>query len=133
MSTDDPAVEQHVDEAIRASHAQSLDHLSPRVRAQLAPRRRAALAGAARATSRPWRFALPIAAACAVGAIVIGLQYDEPAPAPMVATTATRPAPVAPPDPAIAASEENAEYATLEESPDLYLWMASDGAVLAME
>lgn len=120
------------DEAIRAVHAQSLGHLSPRVRAQLAQRRRAALAGETRATSRPWRFAIPIAAAFAVGAIVIGLERDEPAPAPIVAQTTQR-APVAQPEPAIATAEENAEYATLEESPDLYVWMASDGAVLAME
>lgn len=134
MSTHDPALDKQFDEAIRASHAQSLEHLSPRVRAQLAQRRRAALAGQARATPRSWRFAIPIAAAFAVGAIVIGLDRDEPAPAPMVAsTTQPAPAPVVQPEPAIAAAEENTEYATLEESPDLYVWMASDGAALAME
>lgn len=130
MSTDD-----RFDEAIRAAHAQSLDHVSPRVRAQLAQRRRAALSGQARAN--PWRFALPLAAACAVGAVAVGLQDvlvggREPAQAPIVATATPKPAPP-PSDIVLAQSDDNAEYATLEESPDLYVWMASDGAVLAME
>ena len=64
-----------LDDAIRAAHAQSLEHLSPRVRAQLQQRRRAALAGQApQATRSPWRFAFPLAAACAVGALALGLQ-----------------------------------------------------------
>ena len=124
MSTHD-----RFEEAVRAAHAQSLDHVSPRVRAQLAQRRRAALSGQARAN--PWRFALPLAAACAVGAVAIGLQFREPAQAPIVATA--KPATPLPSDIVLAQSDDNAEYATLEESPDLYVWMASDGAVLAME
>ena len=118
------------DEAIRAAHVQSLDHVSPRVRAQLAQRRRAALSGQARAN--PWRFALPLAAACAVGAVAIGLQFREPAPAPIVATATPKPTPM-PSDIVLAQSDDNAEYATLEESPEMYAWLASDGAALAME
>jgi len=125
MSTQD-----RFDEAIRAVHAQSLDHVSPRVRAQLALRRRAVLAGEARAN--PWRFAIPLAAACAVGAVAIGLQFREPVQAPIVATATPKTTPT-PSDIVLAQSDDNAEYATLEESPDLYVWMASDGAVLAME
>lgn len=125
MNTDD-----RFDEAIRAAYAQSLDHVSPRVRTQLAQRRRAALSGQARAN--PWRFAVPLAAACAVGAVAIGLQFREPAPAPIVATATPKPTST-PSDIVLAQSDDNAEYATLEESPDLYVWMASDGAVLAME
>ena len=71
MSIDDPAVDQRVDEAIRAQHARSLEHLSPRVRAQLQQRRRAALAGQAREASRGWRFALPLAAAATSGPLFL--------------------------------------------------------------
>jgi anti-sigma-K factor RskA len=137
MSTEDPAVDQRVDEAIRAQHARSLEHLSPRVRAQLQQRRRAALAGQAREASRGWRFALPLAAAAAVGAIVVGVQLRNPdsTTAPQVAVTMPAPsvsarlAHVAAP----ANVDENTDYASLDESPDLYVWLASDGATLAME
>ncbi|HKN78388.1 MAG TPA: hypothetical protein VJW16_04405 [Lysobacter sp.] len=137
MSTEDPAVDQRVDEAIRAQHARSLEHLSPRVRAQLQQRRRAALAGQAREASRGWRFALPLAAAAAVGAIVVGVQLRNPdsTTAPQVAVTMPAPsvsarlAHVAAP----AIVDENTDYASLDESPDLYVWLASDGATLAME
>jgi anti-sigma-K factor RskA len=132
MSTQD-----RFDEAIRAQHAHSLEHLSPRVRAQLQQRRRAALAGQAREASRVWRFALPLAAAAAVGAIVVGVQLRNPesATAPQVAVTMPAPsvsarlAHVAAP----ANVDENTDYAALDESPDLYVWLASDGATLAME
>ena len=40
------------DARVRAVHAQSLEQLSPRVQAQLAQRRRAAMQGAARRPSR---------------------------------------------------------------------------------
>ena len=130
MSTHD-----RFEEAIRAAHAQSLDHLSPRVRAQLAQRRRAALTGQARAT--PWRFALPIAAACAIGVVAIGLQGNffnrsEPAPPPVVAAVTPKPTPTVD-DIVLAQSDDTAEYAALEESPEMYAWLASDGAALAME
>jgi hypothetical protein len=115
--------EERIDAAIRAVHADALDHLSPRTRAQLQLRRRAALSGVgARAPSSAWRFAWPVAAALALGAVVIGLQFRGlETPAPQVAATA---APATNPDDA---------YTSLEENPDLYLWLASDGAQLAME
>jgi hypothetical protein len=120
MTTDD-----RFDEAIRAQHAQSLDHLSPRVRAQLQQRRRAAMAGESPTAERPWRLAWPIAAACALGVLVIGMQLRSlPEPTTTPAVVATTPA---------TPNDEGAEYATLEESPDLYVWLASDGATLAME
>ena len=109
------------DAAVRSAHAASLDHLSPRVHAQLAQRRRAALAGKARHASPWWRAAWPIAAAAAIGALAIGLQVRAPvpAPSPVVATAPTDPA---------------TTYDTLDESPDLYVWLASDdAAALAME
>jgi hypothetical protein len=120
MNTDD-----RFDDALRAAHARSLEHLSPRVQAQLRQRRRSALAGDSATAPRPWRFAWPLAAACALGAVAVSLQFrtpDAPTPPAVVATTAPA-----------STVEETAEYATLDESPQLYVWLASDGAALAME
>ena len=136
------------DDAIRARHAESLEHLSPRVRAQLAQRRRAALAGQAPRVSRsPWRFAFPLAAVAAVGALAIGLQSNTQwrapdAPAPMVATVKPSPASdalasrtPAPRATALPDTDEATASASLEENPDLYVWLASDDAadLMAME
>jgi hypothetical protein len=120
-SNNDPA-QNRFDEAIRAQHAASLEHLSSRTRAQLQWRKRAALAGKrAQSPASPWRFAWPLAAACAVGGLAIGLQVrTTQAPTPQIAA-----APVV--------DDSAAAYTTLEENPDLYVWLASDGATLAME
>jgi len=129
MSTDD-----RFDEAIRAIHAQSLEHVSPRVRAQLQQRRRSAVR--AQSTARGWRFALPLAAAAAVVAIVVGVNVrtSEPTSTPQVATTLPAPSVSAVLAHATAASADaSTDYASLDESPDLYVWLASDGASLAME
>ena len=123
MSTheNDTARDAAFDAAVRSAHVASLDHVSPRVRAQLVQRRRAALAGDARGASHPLRAAWPIAAAAAIGALAIGLSVRAPAPAP--ATVAV----TAPTDAATT-------YDTLDENPDLYVWLASDDAALmAME
>lgn len=119
------------DDALRARHAESLEQLSPRTRAQLQLRRRAALAGEGRGQRVPaWRLAWPVAVACAVGAVVLGMQIrglETPTqPAATVATAATVAIPAA-------ANDDALDYATLEENPDLYVWLASDGAMLAME
>jgi hypothetical protein len=84
MSTheNDTARDAAFDAAVRSAHVASLDHVSPRVRAQLVQRRRAALAGDARGASHPLRAAWPIAAAAAIGALAIGLSVRAPAPAP---------------------------------------------------
>ena len=123
MSTheNDTARDAAFDAAVRSAHVASLDHVSPRVRAQLVQRRRAALAGDARGASHPLRAAWPIAAAAAIGALAIGLSVRAPAPEP--ATVAV----TAPTDAATT-------YDTLDENPDLYVWLASDdAATLAME
>ena len=116
------------DDAVRAAHADALDHLSPRVRAQLNVRRRAALDGrGAQAKASPWRFALPLAAACAVGAIAINLQFrnaPEQAAAPIVATTT---------HPVSAPADDTVIATTLEEDPALYVWLANDGAALVAQ
>ena len=127
----DQGTDDRFDASIRAAHADALDHLSPRTRAQLQQRRRAALAGTpARAPANPFRFVLPLATAFAIGAVAIGvglrLQPESTdAAAPRVASV--------PPAPATTTTDDTA-YATLEENPDLYLWLASeDAATLAME
>ncbi len=119
-------------DAIRALHAHALDQLSPRVRAQLQQRRRAALRGeSVQVPASKWRLAVPLAAAATVGALVIGMQLRSLPPtthAPMVA--AVPPASTS----TVTGNEDAAITSTLEENPDLYVWLASDDAVLmAME
>jgi len=128
----DQGTDDRFDASIRAAHADALDHLSPRTRAQLQQRRRAALAGTpTRAPANPFRFVLPLAAAFAVGAVAIGVGLrSQPettnATAPRVASVT--------PAPAATTTTDDTAYATLEENPDLYLWLASeDAATLAME
>jgi len=126
------------DARIRAAHDASLAHLSARTRAQLQQRRRAALAGEPRNASASFRYAWPVAMACVLGALAIALQLRPTAVAPpsagapvvAAASTSGPAANAAPP----ANGDTTAAYATLDESPDLYVWMASDdAAALAME
>ncbi len=86
-------------QAARMAHAASLDHLSPRVRAQLAQRRRAALAehGRPRAPRRWPMFALGSAAALtlAIGLFALRDVGNTVAPSPSeVAATPTGAVPV---------------------------------------
>ncbi|KGQ19546.1 hypothetical protein LF41_2806 [Lysobacter dokdonensis DS-58] len=120
------------DEAIRALHADALDQLSPRVRAQLQQRRRVALRGeGAQAPASRWRLAFPLAAAAAVGALAIGVQLNSLPPTTSAPTVAVvQPAATN----ASANADETVIASTLEENPDLYVWLASDDAALmAME
>jgi hypothetical protein len=90
--------------AARDAHAASLDHLSPRVQAQLAQRRRAALQPR-RSAARGWPMiatASTAALTLAIGALAIDtfVLRDDGAPAPQIAdapaaaTQPTTPAPV---------------------------------------
>jgi hypothetical protein len=124
------------DDAIRALHAQALDHLSPRVRAQLQQRRNKALRGeSVQAPASKWRLAIPLAAAATVGALVLGMQLRSLPPtthAPMVATV--QPASNSTASTSATTNEDPLIASTLEENPDLYVWLASDDAALmAME
>jgi len=110
------------DAIARDVHARSLDALSPRTRAQLRLRSRAALAPMR--TPRMRTLAWPIATACAIAALAIGWQLRGPGPANvppstlMVATTA----------------EDDSATLVLDENPELYEWLASsDADTLAME
>lgn len=102
----------------RAAHAASLDALPPRVQAQLAQRRRAALDPApAPARRAPWGWATAAASACV---LVVALQVRPPVDAPVTAapvraTAAVAPAPESAPDPG----------AMLAEEPEFYAWLAS--------
>jgi hypothetical protein len=109
-------------QAVRSAHAASLDHLSPRVRAQLAQRRSAALAEHGRPSApRRWpMFALGSAAALtlAIGLFAMRDAGDTSVPSPgEVAVTPTEVVPVrtpaepatAPVAPAVAATDPGAD------------------------
>lgn len=107
------------DARARAAHAASLDALSPRVRAQLAQRRRSASATGRPPHARPaLGWALATLALCAVA---IGVFRPD-------ARDARAPAP------ATAGTTAPAAADTLEDNPDFYLWLASrDADSLASE
>ncbi len=114
--------DERFDERARTAHAGSLDALSPRVQAQLAQRRRAALSPTAtRSAARRWRW---LGAAATAGALVVALQLRPPVPVldgPVHAVAATAALPADP-------------GSVLVEDPDFYLWLASrESQALAME
>lgn len=125
MTPHDPS--DRLDAHARALHAESLDRLSPRVRAQLAQRRRAVLQPVRPVASRPaWRWAGAATAACV---LLLAIQL-RPADAPLDAdrsASAVVSADTVEPRPAD-------PTAALAEDPDFYLWLASsEGRTLAME
>lgn len=136
MTSHDPH-DDALDARARALHAQSLAHLSPRVQAQLAQRRRAAVEG--RAVERR-RTLLPWAGAATAGlALALVMQLHPPAPrgsatAPRVASsnpTASHSTPrTAPADantPRVAALGDSDALSTdLSEDPDFYLWLGDE-------
>jgi hypothetical protein len=114
-----------LDRAVRALHAEAVDHVSPRTLQQLRMRRATALP----ARARPARaFGWAAAAACAA-IFAIGLRFDRggtstPTDAQIAAAT----------DPSTADSDYDEALASYDEDPDLYLWLASsDAQSLAVE
>ena len=111
-----------LEQTVRDRHRVAVTQLSPRVRAQLAQRRHAALRGTA--AVRPGWQLRPLAAAVALaGALALGLQLgpaqrpETPAPA-AIASQATVPA----------------ANTILDEDPEFYAWLVStDVQQLAME
>lgn len=90
-------------QAVRSVHAASLDTLSPRVRAQLAQRRRAALTARASSTTRRWPM-LAMGSAAAL-ALAIGLFVLRDTGTPAQGEVAVAPTGVAPvPTPAVPAT-----------------------------
>ena len=117
----DPAAARF-DQVIRQHHANAVERISPRARAQLAQRRSAALRGEVQ--PRP-AFGLRHAgfAFAAVFAVAVGIDLmpstETPAPAPTPQVAATTPA---------------TSNTILDEDPDFYAWLAStEVQQLAME
>lgn len=111
---------------MRALHHASLAQLSPQTLTRLRAARHDATQAAPQ-RAHGWRWMLA-SAFSAVLAVAIGVQF-LPGPA-----TDTHPLPA----PAIASAGNDGDYtdtvAAFDESPDLYLWLASqDAATLAME
>ncbi len=110
----------HFDAALRAQHAASLERLSPRVRAQLAQRRNAALRGERVAHRHGFRYAA--AGFAALCALAVGMQFAT-------MTPPNNPAPSA-----NIASASTADTTMLDEDPEFYAWLASsDAQQVAME
>jgi hypothetical protein len=108
------------DAALWRLHAQAVERVPMRTLMQLRPQR---------TTSHPRAkarlFAWPLAATCAVVLVAGGLFLRHP--------TQTVPVETAPAV-AVTDSEPDDVYATLDESPELYLWLASnDTTSLVME
>lgn len=114
------------DEALRGHYHASLEQLSPRVRAQLAQRRHAALRGTA--PHRSHRLGFAAAGFAALCALAIGVQFRNP-PSPRAVQDT--------PDTLVAsttASPARAEGIILDQDPDFYAWLASsDAQQVAME
>ena len=115
------------DDALRGQHAIAVQRISPRVRAQLAQRRNAALRGehsTVAAHGHGFRYAA--AAFAAVFALAIGIQLRPVHPATgtpatsVAATTAT--------------GQDRTSTTMLDEDPSFYAWLdSSDVRQLAME
>ena len=113
------------DAALRGQHAIAVERISPRVRAQLAQRRNAALRGE-RTAARGHGFRYAAAAFAAVFALAIGIQLRPVHPATgtpatsVAATTAT--------------GQDRTSTTMLDEDPSFYAWLdSSDVRQLAME
>ncbi len=111
------------DETVRSHHRTSLEQLSPKVRAQLAQRRHAALAGTR--PHRSHRLGFAAAGFATLCALAIGMQFRNP-PAPgqgagtLIAVTSATPS--------------RADSIILDQDPDFYAWLASPDAMqVAME
>ena len=111
------------DEALRGHHRASLVALSPKVVAQLAQRRHAALRGTS--PQRSHRLGFAAAGFAALCALAIGVQFRTP------------PTPSAAPDTILASTTSapaRADSIILDQDPDFYAWLASSDAMqVAME
>jgi hypothetical protein len=105
------------DAKLRRVHAQAVEHVSPRAFVQLRPR------PSPRTTpGKPRLLTWPLAATCAIGLIAGGLFLRQPTPDASV-------------EPAVATdnNEPGDVYAALDESPELYVWLASNDTDLVTE
>ncbi|TWT21284.1 alanine:cation symporter family protein [Luteimonas marina] len=125
MTTHDPGNDRF-DQAMRATHADALAHVSAATMAQLHRRRHAALSVR---PARGLRWPLPAAAFASLLVVAVGLGFG---------LRMSGEAPPAPVDPAIAAVAAGAGIEDalddLDQNPDFYVWLASgDADLLAME
>ena len=109
------------DRALRQHHATAVERVSPRVRAQLAQRRNAALRGGRVAPAYGMRYAA--AGFAAICALAIGLQFGlMPSPTSPAAGSG------------IASAAAGSDTTMLDEDPEFYAWLASaDAQQIAME
>ena len=106
------------DDSMRGLHAHSLQHLSPATGSRL----RAARDPDARAATRR-AFGWPLGGAFAAMAVIAIALRLQPAPTSSESATPSAP-PTTQADAAVAAAP-----ITLEESPDLYVWLASSDVI----
>ncbi len=111
------------DRDMRKLHAAAMSHISPQTLARLRAARHAA-----QTAPRPghaWRWIAATAFSAAL-AVAIGMQFlPQSAPAPTAQPMAAA---------VDVAGDYNSSVPTLDENPDLYLWLASaEAAPLAME
>lgn len=114
------------DRKLRQLHAEALVQVSAATAAQLQQRRRRALLGES-AGNRP-RMVRPLAWTGAMAALAIAIAIPVAMQWPQAPGT---PAPSAAPTPPVVAEAgtDVTGIATLDEDPDLYLWMASNDAI----
>ena len=112
-----------LDAALRGHHQVSLQQLSPKVRAQLARRRHAALRGTS--PQRSHRLGYAAAGFAALCALAIGLQFHSPpTPSPAADTMLV----------GKKAIPARTDSIILDQDPDFYAWLASPDAMqVAME
>jgi len=106
------------DDALRQRHAAAVAHISAHTQLLLRNRLAASTTASRHVVHR---MAWAAATACAaLFALVVGLELrPRPAPAPSPATVVADDS----------QGEANPAYASLDENPDLYLWLASNDAV----
>ncbi|WP_057918936.1 hypothetical protein [Lysobacter antibioticus] len=125
--------DQRFDQAMRALHARAVDQVTPQTRARLRTiRNEAAAAPVRRSGVLGWALA---SGGVAAFALALGLQFvggnggapAVPESAPAVASAAAAVASAAAVD---AVYDPDTAVAALDENPDLYLWLASNGDAL---
>ncbi|QWP78832.1 hypothetical protein J5226_10750 [Lysobacter sp. K5869] len=124
------------DAALRDVHAQALERVSPQVRQRLRTIRSEAAAQPQRGRGGLLGWALASSGVAAV-ALAVGLQFvgggaplPGPAPAPVEVAAAPARAAIAPAKVVETGYEPDTAVATLDENPDLYLWLASNSDAL---
>ncbi len=125
---DDEAIDDSLSRTARKLHAAAVANVSASAQAQLHQRRRSALSGKAAVTHRGKLRPLAWAGVFAVLALVIALPMAmRPPQAPMTsrvaATAATTTTATTTP------GNSDIPIATLEEDPEMYVWLASSDAI----